>query len=361
MRTADEPNIHLTSGGIVGEGYSLGLRITDTQEERTVKNLRRSASVLVLFLCALTIGPTVASAVTTGPWPIGQDAPYEYLGWGNPEPPVQVMNATGITQFTLAFMLSDGTCNPAWDGERPLLGGVDEAAIHAIRRHGGDVVVSFGGWSGQKLGVVCPDAHALAAAYEKVIDTYKLKAIDIDIEHTEMYRDPPRRRVAHALGIVHRDDPGLKIFVTIGTNENGPDSTGKDLIDRLAAEGVPADFTIMPFDFGVPVKNMGRVSIRAAEGLKRDLMAAYNESDTAAYATMGISSMNGVTDEADEVVTVKDFQEILAYAQAHHLARFTFWSVNRDRSCKPGDDADSCSGIRQATYAFTKIVAGYHG
>jgi len=30
VRTADEPNIHLTSGGIVGEGYSLELRITDT-------------------------------------------------------------------------------------------------------------------------------------------------------------------------------------------------------------------------------------------------------------------------------------------------------------------------------------------
>jgi chitinase len=326
-----------------------------------VKNLRRSISVVALALCALAIGPTLASAGATGPWPIGQDAPYEYLGWGNPEPPVQVMKATGITQFTMAFMLSDGTCNPAWDGERPLLGGVDQAAINRIRHNGGDVVVSFGGWSGQKLGVVCPTAKALAGAYEKVIDTYRLKAIDIDIEHTEMYRRGPRHRVARALATVHADDPALKIFVTIGTNENGPDSTGKDLIRKLAAEGVPADFTIMPFDFGVPVKNMGRVSIRAAEGLKQDLMAAYHESDTAAYATMGISSMNGVTDESDEVVTVQDFQEMLAYAQGHHLARFTFWSLNRDRSCKPGDDADSCSGIHQARYAFTKIVAGFHG
>lgn len=351
----------MTRGRILGEGRVGSEEIADTHEERLMKNLRRSAAVVVLSLCAMAVGPTLASAVTTGPWPIGQDAPYEYLGWGNPEPPVEVMEATGITQFTLAFMLSDGTCNPAWDGERPLLGGVDQKAIHQIRRHGGDVVVSFGGWSGQKLGVVCPNAHALAAAYEKVVDAYRLKAIDIDIEHTEMYRDPPRRRVAHALAIVHRDDPGLKIFVTIGTNENGPDATGKDLIDRLAPEAVPADFTIMPFDFGVPVKNMGRVSIRAAEGLKRDLMSAYHESETAAYATMGISSMNGVTDEPDEVVTTHDFQEILAYAQEHHLARFTFWSVNRDRSCKPGDDADSCSGIHQARYAFTKIVAGYHG
>lgn len=31
-------------------------------------------------------------------------------------------------------------------------GGADQAAIEAIRGAGGDVVVSFGGWSGKKLG-----------------------------------------------------------------------------------------------------------------------------------------------------------------------------------------------------------------
>ena len=40
-------------------------------------------------------------------------APYEYFGWGSPQDPVTVMNVTGITWFTLAFILSDGTCNPA--------------------------------------------------------------------------------------------------------------------------------------------------------------------------------------------------------------------------------------------------------
>ncbi|HXY73070.1 MAG TPA: chitinase [Actinomycetota bacterium] len=326
-----------------------------------MKNLGRSAAVVVLCLCALALGPALASAGAPGPLPIGVNAPYEYLGWGDPQPPVQVMKATGITQFTMAFMLSDGTCNPEWDGYRPLLGGVDQAAIDKIRANGGDVVVSFGGWSGQKLGVVCPNRKALAAAYLKVVDAYRLKAIDIDIEHTEMYRRGPRHRVAKALAIVHQKDPSLRIFMTIGTNENGPDSTGKDLIRKLAAEKVHPDWTIMPFDFGVPVTNMGKVSIRASEGLKRDLMAAYHESADAAYATMGISSMNGVTDESDEVVTTQDFQEMLAYALEHHLARFTFWSVNRDRPCGTGSDADSCSGIDQAPYAFTKIVAQFHG
>ena len=71
--------------------------------------------------------------------------------------------------------------------------------------------------------------------------------------------------------------------------------------------------------------------------------------------------MNGVTDESDETVTTADFQTILAYVQQHHLARFTFWSINRDRQCASGSDADACSGITQAPYAFTKIIVKYTG
>jgi chitinase len=53
---------------------------------------------------------------------------------------------------------------------------------------------------------------------------------------------------------------------------------------------------------------------------------------------------------------------MLAFAQLHHLARLTFWAVNRDRQCAgsqtPGED---CSGITQTPYAFTDVIAEYHG
>jgi hypothetical protein len=51
--------------------------------------------------------------------PIEMAAPYEYLGWGNPQPPSEVMAATGVKDLTLAFILSHGRCNPTWDGTRP--------------------------------------------------------------------------------------------------------------------------------------------------------------------------------------------------------------------------------------------------
>ena len=141
-----------------------------------------------------------------------------------------------------------------------------------------------------------------------------------------------------------------------------PMADSSDLIRRAAAAGLSPDaWAIMPFDFGAPVANMGKVSIKAAEGEKRDLMAAYGESAAAAYHTMGISSMNGQTDESDETVTLHDFRTILAYVRQHHLARLTFWAVNRDRKCQWGSGSDSCSGIQQAPFAFTKIVAQYQG
>jgi hypothetical protein len=273
------------------------------------------------------------------------------------------MAATGIQDLTLAFVLSHSKCNPEWDGERPLIGGSDQAAIEAIRAAGGEVDVSFGGWSGKKLGNSCSSPAALAAAYQKVIDAYSLQAIDIDIEHGELTSKKVRKRVIDALAIVQRQDPGIEISVTFASEEDGPEADGKSLIADAAAIGFqPSAWTIMPFDFGRPSTSMGAASIRAAEGLAGDLVAAYGISPALAYEHAGISSMDGDTDEADETVSVEDFQAMLAFAQLHDLARLTFWAVNRDRQCSgaqtPGED---CSGIGQAPYAFTDVIAEYHG
>ncbi|WP_371493695.1 chitinase [Kitasatospora sp. NBC_00374] len=318
------------------------------------------AATVALTLSGLAAAP-VGQAVTADP--IGLNAPYEYLGWGSPQKPTDVMNATGVKQFTLAFMLSDGTCNPKWDGSRALTGGADQSAINAIRAAGGDVVVSFGGWSGNKLGEKCSSASALAAAYQKVINAYGLKAIDIDIENTEIASSTARQREISALKIIKTNNPGIKEYVTIGTTTTGPDAAGTDLIRKGAAAGLALDgWTIMPFDFGGHNGSMGSVSTAAADGLKNTVASAYGYDSATAYRHIGISSMNGKTDESDETVSTSDFTTMLNYAKAHHLARFTFWSVNRDRQCPSGTPAgDSCSGISQSAYAFTKIIASYHG
>jgi chitinase len=317
------------------------------------------AAACALSCCVLAcLGAASAGAASQ---PIDMAAPYEYLGWGEPQPPTSVMAATGIPDLTLAFMLSHGRCNPEWDGERPLLGGSDEAAIESIRGAGGEVVVSFGGWSGTKLGNSCKTVSTLAGAYEKVIDAYSLRAIDIDIEHGEFTNKKVRKRVIDALAAVQRADPELEISVTFGTEEHGPEPDGKSLIADAAAIGFqPTAWTVMPFDFGPAHTDMGHASIDAVEGLARDLVAAYGISLAAAYEHAGISSMDGETDEKSETVSVANFETMLAFAQQVHLARFTFWAVNRDRQCTGDENAgEDCSGIAQAPYAFTDVIAQY--
>ncbi|WP_249417097.1 chitinase [Streptomyces sp. TS71-3] len=284
-------------------------------------------------------------------------APYLYNGWGSPPSPTTVMNATGVKWFTLAFVLSNGYCNPQWDGSRPLTGGVDQQTVNAVRGAGGDVIPSFGGWSGNKLESSCSSAGELAAAYQKVINAYGLKAIDIDIEADAYSNGTVQQRTVDALKTIKANNPGIKVYITFGTGQSGPDTS---LINRGAASGLTVDsWTIMPFDFGGAGQNMGTLTTRAADGLKNALKSAYGYSDDAAWRHSGISSMNGITDDS-ETVTVADFRTILGYAQSHHLARLTFWSVNRDRPCT-GGPADSCSGVSQGNWDYTKVFAQYAG
>lgn len=324
-----------------------------------MNTLRRTA-LAVLGAAALATGltPPPAQAATAANPVLA--APYLYQ-WSSPLPkPTDVMRATGVRSFTLAFILSSGGCTPAWDGSRPLTG-QDATLITSIRSAGGDVVPSFGGWSGAKLGERCTSASALAGAYQKVIDAYRLRAIDIDIENTEFTTPSAQDRVLGAVKIVKQRDPGLTVVITMGVDTSGPTSDGLRLIRQAKTLGAPVDvWSIMPFDFSSG-GDMAAHTTSAAEGLHRTLVSTLGYSADQAYRHMGISSMNGKTDNAGEVVTLANFRSIASYASQHHLARLTFWAVNRDRGGCGSASTDSCGGISQGTYDFTKVVAGYTG
>ncbi|GGS34150.1 carbohydrate binding domain-containing protein [Actinokineospora fastidiosa] len=274
-----------------------------------------------------------------------QAAPYLYLGWGNPPSATEVMRATGIKWYTMAFILAQNGCNPAWDSQRPLLGGVDETTIKAIRAAGGDIVPSIGGWSGNKLGPNCATAQALAGAYQKVIDAYDLKAIDVDIENTDEFENPAvQDRILTALKIVKQNNPGLRTILTFPTLRTGPNSWGNRLIEQAKALDAGIDnWTIMPFNFSGH-DDMYGATISATEGLKAKLKSVFGWSDAEAYAHIGISGMNGSSD-VGEVTTPQIWTQIRDWSNAHHIGRLAFWSVNRDRP----------------NWEFTRITAGFTG
>ena len=304
---------------------------------------------------------TTTTTTTTSNPPLpgtGRGAPYLYLGWGDPQNATQVMSSTGVKWFTLAFVLSGGGCSPAWDGTRPLTGGADQQTINAIRGAGGDVVPSFGGWSGNKLGPNCSTPEALAGAYQQVINAYGLKAIDIDIENSDEFENTTvQDRIITALKIVKQNNPGLQTIVTFGTGTTGPNYYGARLIDQSRALGANIDiFTIMPFDFGS--SNIQTDTIGAATGLKDKLKSTFGWSDAEAFKHVGISGMNGLSDQR-ETTTTATWTAIRDWAKSNGLGRLAFWSVNRDRGGCDGQVASNCSGIAQADLAFTRITAGF--
>ncbi|MEV0727419.1 cellulose binding domain-containing protein [Polymorphospora sp. NPDC051019] len=304
--------------------------------------------------------PPPTTPPPTNPPPSGamRAAPYIY-SWGSVPPINTIMQTTGIRWFTKAFILSGGGCTPAWDGSRPLLGGTDAAQIAQIRAAGGDVIPSVGGWSGNKLGPNCSTPQALAGALQQVVTAHNLKAIDLDVENTDEFEsEVVQDRILNALKILKQNNPNLKTIVTIGTATTGPTYWGTRMINRAAELQANVDvWTIMPFNFGGGA-NMYTSTVSAAEGLKNTLKTAFGWSDATAYGRMGISGMNGRSDQ-NEITTPQQWTQIRDWAKSKNLARLAFWSVNRDRPCPGGGLSSECSSIAQQNWEFTAITAGF--
>jgi chitinase len=301
------------------------------------------AGVIATGVATSQAQTTAAAAVVAPQAAFLGAAPYEFPATGGKDP-VAVMNSTGVHAITLAFILNKGGCQPAWDGSGSLTGGAIVSRINAIRNAGGDVVVSFGGAEGNKLGNACGSASALAGAYQKVINQYKLRAIDIDLEAGEVSQSS---KVLSALKIVKQKNPGVQIIMTLGTGTSGLVGGEAKIPGQAAKMGSPVDvWTIMPFDFGTVggSADMGKLSVQASEGLHKQLKAAFKTlSDDQIYRMQGISSMNAHTDTGENV-TVAHFKTMLKYCQQHHLARFTFWELNRDGNLQ-----------------YAKVVGQFHG
>nr|WP_240942743.1 carbohydrate-binding protein [Planosporangium thailandense] len=289
-------------------------------------------------------------------------APYLMPLDNNPPDPVQVMNATGQKTFQLAFILSGGGCSPAWDGTGSVAGDTAVAAVvNNIRRNGGDVSVSIGGYNGTKLGQACGDAAATANAYQQVVNKYSLKAIDFDLEEPEYENSAAVANELGAAQILQRNNPGLYISVTTAGTSAGTGWFGQQLLNEAKSLGfTPNNYSIMPFDGGF---NGASAQIGALEAFHSLLMSTFGWDSATAYAHEGVSMMNGRSDSA-EYFYQRDFQTVLDYATGHGLARYTFWSVNRDRQCNPPDNqqtSGTCSSVAQNDWDFTRYTARFAG
>jgi len=316
------------------------------------------AATVATFAVAIVGGAAKAGALTNNWY---ASAPYLMPESNNPPDPTTVMAATGQKAFQLAFILAPngGGCSPTWDGTSPISSDTTAGnVINSIRNAGGDVSVSVGGYGGTKLGQTCGDVASTAAAYQQVVSKYNLKAIDFDLEEPEYEDDAAVANELGAAQTLQRNNAGLYISVTMPGTGAGTGWFGTQLLDKAKAIGfTPNNFSIMPFDGGF---NGSAAQISALEGFHGLLMSHLGWDSTTAYNREGFSGMNGKSD-ASEFFYQSDFQAVLNYATGHGLARFTFWSVNRDRACGSSTDNGICSNVPQNDWDFTKFTTQFAG
>jgi hypothetical protein len=285
----------------------------------------------------------------------------------DPQSISSIVSGSGETEFNLSFVLDSGGCTPAWDGStsQPVSGDTAVLAdVNAIRAAGGDVAVTFGGYNGTELGTSCGSASALAAAYQEVVTKYHLTHVDFDYENGALDSNTAIR--FGAIKILEADNPNLKVSLTVPMTTVGFPGTGTDEISQAKADGARLDVVnIMDFDTGLTSGTETAQTETIADDAVSQLETIYDWTSAQAWSHLGITLMNGHTDQPSELFAQSDFGNLLAFAQANHPSLFSFWSANRDFECPSGAvepwAPGTCSEVTQNAYDYTKIVVRYAG
>ena len=326
-----------------------------------------------------TSSPTPTPTMTSSPTPTstgtgtstGGSAWTHPVYWmpldNDPQSISSIVSSSGENEFNLSFVLDSGGCTPAWDGSSSELVSNDTAVladVNAIRAAGGNVAVTFGGYNGTELGTDCGSASALAAAYQEVITKYGLTHVDFDYENGALDTNTAIR--FGAIAILEADNPNLTVSLTVPMTTVGFPGTGVDEIQQAKADGARLDvINIMDFDTGLTSGTETAQTESIANDAISQLETIYGWSAAQAWSHLGITLMNGHTDQPSELFAQSDFSNLLSFAQANHPALFSFWSANRDFECPAGAvepwAPGTCSEVTQNAYDYTKIIVQYGG
>jgi hypothetical protein len=282
---------------------------------------------------------------------------------------VTTAQQTGVKQFNLAFVVSGaGGCTPEWGGVTAIGSDPVASQIAALRAIGGDVRISFGGEAGQELAETCTSASALEAAYQDVISSYDVNKIDFDIEGAAVDNTAANALRDQALVALQQKDPGLQVSFTLPVLPSGLTSDGLAVVSGAVQAGVSISaVNVMAMDYGDgaapnPSGQMGTYAIDAATATDAQVASAMGISDAAAWPKIAVTPMIGVNDTSDEIFTVANAQQLVAFAQSKHLAWLSMWSAGRDNECSGGAQSyasPTCSSIVQSPFAFSEAFNAY--
>jgi chitinase len=308
--------------------------------------------------------PSGAVAVTTPTAAAGSTpivfAPYIDMGLSQDDNLVAISQASGIKDFTLAFIQSSGNGTIGWSGtgtitQDTLVNGTTILQqIQNLRAIGGNVIISFGGAAGIDPATVATSAAQLQAEYQSVINRYGVNSLDFDIEGAPETNSASLHLRDEALVGLKAANPGLQISFTVPVLPSGLDSNGLAIMQDAKADGLtPNVVNVMAMDYGANADNGGQMGTDA-------ISAALNTAAQLQFlgldSKIGITPMIGLNDVSPEDFTLADAQTVANFAAGNSdIARLAYWSVARDNASGIGYVGDSSSGISQTPYQFAGI------
>jgi len=324
---------------------------------------------------------TAASAAPAGraagpgltPIPSRVYAPYfeAYL----PSSISRIAKRSGARYLTLAFIQTPrkGSCTATWNGDakQPLSAGHYLSQIATLRRMGGNVIPSFGGYSadhgGTEIADSCTSVSKIAAAYELLVSKYHVTRLDMDVEDRSLNNTAGITRrneaIARAQSWAAARGIRLQIDFTIPVEPYGLDPNGLNVLRNAIAHRVHITVVnIMTFDYYETHEgrvDMAAAAMAAALNLHNQLAGLYPR-DTARqlWRLEGMTLLPGIDDRGKiETTYLHGAAEVLAFAVKWHMSWLSIWAIQRDNGGCPGiTDSNTCSGIRQRPWAFSHLL-----
>jgi chitinase len=280
-----------------------------------------------------------AALAAQAQWPARVFAPYMYIGQGDQFKLTDGDDACGLKYYTLAFIIARQCGNrtnttystePAWDGRFPMQQNLYQDQIQAIRKRGGDVIISFGGEAGRELALVEENPSALQAAYQAIIDRYHFTWLDFDIEGSSLEEHPEaNQRRNTALAALQAGNPGLIISFTLPADPNGLSTASQALLAGAKAKGVKVhSANIMVMYFGRQFINKGKSEAELAIASANKTWQQLQKIDPAIQVGLCpcLEAMPG-----GEVFTLDDAKTLRAFADnTPWVCSLHYWSINAD-------------------------------
>jgi hypothetical protein len=308
---------------------------------------------LALAAAAKPAAVELAAATSSAALPAHYAAPYLQISSSDAGDMAADQAATGLKDYTLAFLTPKSGCTPQWEDGGEAVGSF-ATQISAIQAAGGNVIISFGGEpdgnNPNEIAQTCTNVSQLTAAYQNVVNTYGVTRLDFDIEGSVLSDTAATSLRDQALAALQAADPAVQVDFTLAVAPNGlPTGTGSEyaLLQDAKSKGVKVSLVnIMTMDFGGGSNDLADAE-SAAKGTDSQLASLYGISSAAAYGMMGLTPIAGTNDDGT-VFSTSNASSLESFAATNGVGELSFWEV---------DGYDKGTGYQYSSI-FNKITGG---